>query len=178
VLVFEHEDDARRVLAVLHKCMERYGLRLHPEKTRLVNFRSPGRRRPRVGDGTWRPGTFDLLGFTHFWDRTRRCTWVVRRKTSRKRLSAALRRVRQWCRWNRHLPIEQQQQMLSRKVLGHYGYYGITGNLRALQRFFFEVRCGWRFWLDRSRVDVPRGRPQPLQPTRGGLGLRRSYTWS
>lgn len=149
ILVFECEDDAKRVRTVLDKRMERYGLRLHQEKTRLVDFRSPGRRRPRDADGSWRPGTFALLGFTHFWAQTRRRTWVVKRKTASNRLSAALQRVRRWCRFNRHLPIEQQQQMLRKKLLGHYGYYGITGNVRALQRFFFELRNTWQFWLNR-----------------------------
>ncbi len=144
VIVFAREDDARRVAAVLSKRLAKYGLRLHPEKTRLVPFG-----RPRSGSPKGRPGTFDFLGFTHFWGKSRRETPVVRRKTARDRYTRSLRAVRHWCRVNRHLPIVEQQRVLSRKLSGHYAYYGITGNAPALQRYLFEVRRAWQKWLDR-----------------------------
>jgi group II intron reverse transcriptase/maturase len=98
-LVFEREEDARRVLAVLAKRFAKYGLRLHPEKTRLVDFRSP----PRAGgSGSQRERSFELLGFTHFWGRSRTGRWVVKRKTAKDRFSRALRAVGRWCRDNRH----------------------------------------------------------------------------
>ena len=146
-LAFECEDDARRVLEVLPKRLARFGLTLHPEKTRLVDFRSP----PRADKepGSQRERSFDLLGFTHYWGRSRKGRWVVQRKTARTRLSRALRQIGDWCRRNRHRPVAEQQQVLSRKLRGHNAYYGITGNARALSRFRSEAQRHWRKWLNR-----------------------------
>jgi group II intron reverse transcriptase/maturase len=149
VLVFSCEGDARRVLEVLPKRFGKYGLALHPDKTRLVEFRRPGRRPP-SGDGSARgPGTFDLLGFTHFWALSRRGKWVVKRKTAPGRFGRALRRIAEWCRRHRHLPVEQQQQALAQKLRGHFGYFGITGNSEAINRFRELVIGVWRKWLGR-----------------------------
>lgn len=149
VLVFAREDDARRVLAVLPKRFEKYGLTLHPEKTRLVAFRAPPRR-PRRGDPRGsRPGTFDFLGFTHYWSVSRRGYWVVLRKTAKDRFTRALRSVAQWCRVWRHLPLRQQAHVLSAKLRGHYAYYGIVGNSRGIGRFRHAVERVWRRWLSR-----------------------------
>lgn len=146
VLVFEREEDARRVLAVLAKRFARYGLRLHPEKTQLVDFRSP----PRAGgSGSQRARSFALLGFTHFWGRSRTGRWVVKRKTAKDRFSRALRAVGRWCRVHRHWSLRDQQMALSGKLQGHYAYYGITGNSRALVRFRYEVERLWCKWLGR-----------------------------
>lgn len=146
-LTFEREDDARRVLEVLPKRFARFGLTLHPEKTRLVDFRSPSRAgQDRRSQSERR---FDLLGFTHYWGRSRKGRWVVQRKTAKARFSRALRQIGQWCRRNRHRPVAEQQQVLSRKLKGHDAYYGITGNARALARFRHEVRRLWRKWLNR-----------------------------
>jgi group II intron reverse transcriptase/maturase len=145
-LVFEREEDARRVLAVLSKRFEKYGLRLHPEKTRLVDFRSP----PRAGrGGSQRERSFGLLGFTHYWGRSRKGCWVVQRKTAKDRFTRALRAAGRWCRAHRHWPVAAQQAALRRKLQGHYAYYGITGNGRALARFRYEVRRLWHKWLSR-----------------------------
>jgi len=141
-LVFEHESDARRVEAVLAKRFEKYGLTIHPEKTRLVRFERPGGGRPP-------PEPFDLLGFTLYWGRTRRGYWVVRLKTAKSRFRRGLARINVWCRTNRHLPVRAQQQALSRKLHGHYAYYGVTFNFEALQAFRFQVRRIWRKWLGR-----------------------------
>jgi len=146
VLVFAREDDARRVAAVLPKRLAKYGLKLHSEKTRLVPFGPPGSHR-RHGSG--RRETFDFLGFTHYWGRSRRGDPVVKRKTARDRFTRSLRVVRRWCRTHRHLPIAEQHRALRRKLLGHDAYYGITGNAAALQRFHYEVPRIWRKWLDR-----------------------------
>ncbi len=145
-LVFEREEDARRVLAVLSKRFAKYGLRLHPEKTRLVDFRSPPRAEPR---GSQAERSFALLGFTHFWGRSRKGRWVVQRKTAKDRFTRALREIGCWCRAHRHWPVAAQQAVLRRKLQGHYAYYGITGNGRALARFLHEVRRLWRKWLSR-----------------------------
>ena len=150
VILFTHEDDARRVMAVLPKRFGKYGLMLHPDKTRLVPFRMPPL--PAQGKGgnrQDRPGTFDLLGFTHYWGRSRWGRWVVKRKTAAKRLGRAVRSIAQWCRFHRHLPVAEQCVTLSQKVRGHYAYYGITHNARALGEFLWAVRRAWRKWLNR-----------------------------
>jgi group II intron reverse transcriptase/maturase len=149
ILVFAQEADAHRVMDVLPKRFGKYGLTLHPEKTRLIEFRRPDRRPPDNGGGDKGPGTFDLLGFTHYWARSRRGKWVVKRKTACDRFSRALKRVAEWCRDNRHLPVCEQWQTLTQKLRGHFGYYGITGNYEALARFHEEVRRAWRKWLSR-----------------------------
>ena len=145
-LVFEREEDARRVLAVLAKRFARYGLRLHPEKTRLVNFRRPIQT---ARGGSQRERSFTLLGFSHYWGRSRKGRWVVQRKTNRDRFTRAVRAIGQWCRRHRHWSLADQQAALRRKLQGHYAYYGITGNARALGRFHYEVRRAWYKWLKR-----------------------------
>ena len=142
-LVFADESDARRVFAVLPKRFGKYGLALHPEKTKLIEFRRPDR------GGPAGPATFDLLGFTHFWGRSRKGKWIVIRKTARDRFSRAVRRVTEWCRRNRHDPVRQQWERLKRKLRGHFEYFGIIGNSNALARFSSEVTKGWQKWLNR-----------------------------
>jgi RNA-directed DNA polymerase len=150
VLGFSHEEDARRVLAVLPKRFGKYGLRLHPEKTRLIDFR----RTPR-GGGSRRPTepsrrrTFDLLGFTHYWAKSRRGYWVIKQKTATDRLSRAITRIGRWCREHRHAPVKEQHRELDQKLRGHYGYYGITGNSYSLSHFLSEVKRRWFYWLNR-----------------------------
>lgn len=142
VMVFAHEADARRVMAVLAKRFAKYGLTLHPEKTRLFDFRKP------TGNGNG-PGSFDMLGFTHFWGTSRKGNWIVQRKTSRNRFGRALQRVAEWCRKSWHLAVSEQYKTLAAKLRGHYNYFGITGNSRALGRFLHEVKRVWRAALDR-----------------------------
>ena len=142
VLCFENEADACAVLRVLPKRFAKYGLALHPEKTRLVRFDSPN---AKGGE----PGTFDFLGFTHHWGRTRRGLWTIKRRTAADRFARAVQRVTDWCRRNRHAPLREQQRQLNRKLRGHYGYYGITGNSRALGRFRRAVARVWCKWLGR-----------------------------
>jgi group II intron reverse transcriptase/maturase len=146
-MVFEREADARRVMSVLAKRFARYGLTLHPEKTRLVDFRRP----PGNGKG---PGSFDLLGFTLYWGSARNGYRIVRQKTSRSRLTRALQRVAEWCRRHRHLPVAVQHKQLVAKVRGHCNYFGVTGNTRSLRCFVHEVRRTWRKWLDRRSNSV------------------------
>ncbi len=152
VIGFAHEEDARRVWEVLPKRFGKYGLTLHPQKTKLVPFRRPSySSTPKGGPDGDRPGTFDLLGFTHYWSRSRKGNWVVKRKTMASRFTRALRKIAQWCRTNRHQPIAEQYRILSQKMRGHYAYYGITGNSVALNRFREEVRRVWRKWLVRRK---------------------------
>jgi len=148
VIVFEWEADARRVMEVLPKRFGKYGLTLHPEKTRLLKFMRP---RPdgRKDDDDEGPGSFDFLGLTHHWRRSRKGTMVLSRRTMRTRFSRGLARTSEWCRQNRHLPIALQQELLAKKLRGHYNYYGLTGNHKALARFMREVGRVWRKWLAR-----------------------------
>ena len=145
VMVFETEEDARRVADVLPKRFEKYGLRLHPEKTRLVCFRKPdGRNTLKDGSGAT---SFDLLGFTHFWARSQKGNWVVKKKTAKDRFSRTLKRISEWCRVNRHLPIREQHAALSRKLRGHDAYFGVTGNSPALSVLRHCVQRIWFRWL-------------------------------
>ena len=155
VIVFQWEEDARSVLEVLSKRFDKYNLRLHPEKTRLVPFRRPPMRWVPRGNDAERPGTFDLLGFTHYWCRSRKGFWVVQRKTARSRLSRALKGISLWLRENRHEPIKEQHRVLVSKLRGHYGYYGITGNYSALDSFRYWVRLLWCKWLSRRSNASP-----------------------
>lgn len=148
VLAFEQEDDARRVLAVLPKRLGRFGLTLHPEKTRLVDMCRPPAA-SRSNDIPDVRGTFEMLGFMHYWGRSRKGRWVVKRKTAKARFGRSLKRVARWCRENRHRPVAEQHAELNRKLRGHYAYYGITGNIAALSRFCREVERAWRKWLGR-----------------------------
>ena len=142
VLVFESRHDAQRVYAVLPKRFAKYGLALHPEKTCLLPFEKPGTSKEE-------PVSFDFLGFTHYWGKSRKGYWVVMRKTSKKRLKRAIVRMNRWCRKNRHEPLKEQWKTLCAKVRGHYQYYGILCNYRCLSNFLFEVKLSWRKWLGR-----------------------------
>jgi RNA-directed DNA polymerase len=149
IMGFACEEDARRVLEVLPKRFGRYGLTLHPDKTRLVAFRPPPRSSPAGRGGDSCAGTFELLGFTHYWGRSLKGNWVVKRRTAAGRLRQAIRRVAQWCRQNRHRPIPEQHQALRQKLHGHFAYYGITGNGEGLRGFRDAVQRAWRKWLSR-----------------------------
>lgn len=149
VLGFAREGDARRVLAVLPKRFGKYGLTLHPEKTRLLDFRKPAAPGPQGPRGRGRPRTFDLLGFTHYWARSRKGHWVIKQQTANDRFTRAAKRVGSWCREHRHRSVAEQHAALAQKLRGHYGYYGITGNSRMLARFLSEVKRRWRYWLNR-----------------------------
>ena len=131
---------------MLPKRLAKYGLTLHPEKTRLIDFRRPDRRvsvSPDSGDASSRPNTFDLLGFTHYWAMSRKGYWVVKQKTAADRFRRALKRIAQWCRQYRHEPVREQWTALKRKLLGHFGYFAVIGNLRALRNFRHgSAACG------------------------------------
>jgi group II intron reverse transcriptase/maturase len=142
VLVFEDETDAKRVQAVLPKRFEKFGLQVHPEKTRLVRFESPGR-------GNHPPGQFDLLGFTWLWERSRRGNWVIRCLTASSRFRRGLQRLVLWCQAHRHDPIRVQQQGLRIRLRGHYAYYGVTGNWRRLDAFRYQAMVAWKQVLTR-----------------------------
>jgi hypothetical protein len=146
VIVLSHEADAHRVAEVLPKRFDRFGLTLHDTKTRLVDFRRPGGKDSK-------PEVFEFLGFTHYWGKSRKGVWVVRRKTAKKKLKQAVRRVYEWCRRNRHQPVKEQWRTLCRKVHGHYGYYAVTSNMRSIKGFFEQAKRSWRKWLNRRSRD-------------------------
>jgi RNA-directed DNA polymerase len=147
VMAFEHSDDAKRVLAVLAKRLERYGLTLHPDKTRFVDFRPnrPDRANHPDADGT----SFDFLGFTHVWGKSRNGKNMVRQVTAKDRYARALAKVAEWCRTNRHQPIPEQHACLAAMMRGHYAYYGIGGNSRRLRWYAGQVVRIWKKWLSR-----------------------------
>lgn len=143
ILGFENKETAEKVLEALEKRFAKFGLELHPEKTRLIYIG-----KPKSGPGM-KPGSFDFLGFTHFWGKSIKGNWVIKRKTASKKFREKLIKMNEWCRNNRHRPIDEQHKTLSRKLKGHYGYYGITGNMKGLQRFLNQVRRIWKKWLCR-----------------------------
>ena len=152
VIIFESEQDARRVYDVLPKRLGKYGLTLHPEKTRMVDFRRPDRRPSSVqmADGVRdRPGTFDLLGFTHYWARSRKGYWVVKQKTAADRFRRAVKRLAEWCREHLHDPVREQWAALRRKLMGHFAYFGVIGNAAALQKLRYQAMLVWWKWLSR-----------------------------
>lgn len=142
VICFEREDDARRIWDVLPQRFAKYGLTLHPDKTRLLYYGKPG------GESDKRP-TFDFLGFTHYWALSRSWKWVIKRKTIAKRLARKLHEIWLWCRANRHETMQEQQQRLASRLLGYYNYFGITCNYEALEQLFRGVRQAWHYWLGR-----------------------------
>jgi group II intron reverse transcriptase/maturase len=148
VMGFRDRRDAQRVMDVLPKRFGKYGLSLHPTKTKLVPFCPPS-----SGTRDWngstgdRPGTFNLLGFTHYWGRSQRGYWVIKLKTAADRFRRAVRSIDRWCRADRHISIGEQQQKLNQKLRGHYAYYGVTGNSGSPSRYLWEVERRWRKWL-------------------------------
>ena len=146
-MAFEDSLDAKRVLGVLGKRLARYGLTLHLDKTRFVDFRD---NRP---NGTNHPETdstsFTFLGFTHAWGKSRAGKNVVRQVTAKSRYARALAAVTDWCRSNRHQAIRDQHAHLTMMMRGHYAYYGISGNIKRLRWYAYQVVRIWKKWLSR-----------------------------
>lgn len=142
VIAVDSEQSARRIEEVLYKRFSKYGLTIHTEKTKVLQFSRPQ-------DENDSPDTFTFLGFTHYWGKSRYGKWIVKRKTAKKKLSASIRKVFEHCRKERHTPLEEQWKMLSSKLKGHYAFYGITNNYRSLMLFMRAVERAWKFWLNR-----------------------------
>jgi group II intron reverse transcriptase/maturase len=145
VFGFERQDDAENVRTVLEERLAEFGLRLNLDKTRLLDFRAP---RKSQGEGKGR-GTFDFLGFTWYWRRTRRGRWTVACKTRRARLTRAIRSVYEWCRSHLHQPVKEQHAALTRRIQGHFNYFGVSGNMRSLKAITHPARRAWFKWLNR-----------------------------
>ncbi|MBS3779649.1 MAG: group II intron reverse transcriptase/maturase, partial [Desulfovermiculus sp.] len=148
VLAFSVEQDAREVYLGLHKRFAQFGLKLHPEKTRVLDFKRPGKGNPEF---------FDFLAFRHYWAKSRKGHWVVKRKTAKSRLARALVRMNVWCRSNRHESLKYQHLRLCQKLTGYFAYFGITGNSKSIGKYYYQVKVLWRKWLNRrsqrSRMD-------------------------
>lgn len=144
IIGFELESDAIRVMEVLPKRFARYGLGLQPEKTILIPFQKP--KSNEEGKGM---GTFDFLGFTFYWSKSRKGYWVIKKKTARKRLSRFLRRLWNWCKENRHEPLKEQYKVLCTKLRGYYQYFGVRGNYKVLEMVYEYAEKAWRYWLSR-----------------------------
>jgi RNA-directed DNA polymerase len=141
----EREDEAKRLMAALPKRFERFKLTIHPTKTTLIRFQRPASNKETDNEN----GTFDFLGFTHFWARSRQGYWVVKKKTAKKRLRRAMKSLWQWCRNHRHWRLSEQYNMLCLKLRGHYQYYGVRGNYRMLKAVREHTVKAWRYWLGR-----------------------------
>jgi len=153
ILCFEHKEDAEKVMSVLPKRFANYGLTLHPEKTRLMEFgrQAAGNARQQGK----KPDTFNFLGLTHICARSRKGKFTVHVKTIAKRLHRGLRAIADWCKQHRHDPVKEQQKALNAKLRGHYQYYGRPTNYRSLWQFYRRTCRLWREWLSRRT----RGRP-------------------
>lgn len=145
VLGCELETDARRIMTALPKRCARFGLTIHPQKTALIAFGKPAVR----AKGSQGTGTFEFLGFTHYWARSRQGYWVMKRRTAKKRLRRTLTALWQWRRSHRHCKVEEQHRELCQKLRGHYQYYGIRGNYRLLAVVLRHAERAWRYWLSR-----------------------------
>ena len=145
IIAFEQEEDARRVMAVLGKRLGRFGLTLHPDKTRLLPFRRP----PAGQKGGKGPATFDFLGFTLYWARSRKGRWGMFCKTRSASLRRVIQSVYDWCRSHRHHPVKAQHAALTRRIRGHFNYFGVSGNFRSLLLLVEAARRAWYKWLCR-----------------------------
>jgi group II intron reverse transcriptase/maturase len=136
----EKKEDADRIMKVLALRFAKYGLTIHPEKTKLITFTEPDDKDE---------GSFTFLGFTHYWVKSKKGRWIIGRKTDKKRLNRSIKAITQWCRENRNKILTEQHKELTAKLRGHYAYYGITFNFKSLERFFMRIRDIWFKWLNR-----------------------------
>ena len=142
IVGFEHRDDAEGFLTALRERFARFGLELHPDKTRLVEF---GRRatRDRAARGDGKPETFDFLGFTHICGKTRNGRFWLRRVTVKKRMRAKIKAVTAEMKRRRHPPIPEQGRWLASVVRGHQGYYAVPGNYEAVNAYRTQIARSW-----------------------------------
>lgn len=140
LLCFTNKEDALRVMEVLPKRIGKFGLRLHPEKTRMVELSE---------QGSGKSGSFDFLGFTHYMGKSRKGKPILKRKTSSKKISASLQGVNSWIKRHRHHRVGVLIDQLNQKLRGHYGYYGVTFNSRMLHAYYEQVKRKLYYWLNR-----------------------------
>jgi len=140
ILGFTEKGDAMRVLDVLAKRFNKYGLSLHPDKTKLINLES------QRGEGS---RGFDFLGFTHYMGKSQKGKPILKRKTSKKKLTKSIKQTEEWMKVNRHKQLKTLIKELNVKLRGHYNYYGLTFNTRGIRNFYNEVRRRLHKWLNR-----------------------------
>jgi hypothetical protein len=143
IVGFEHEADARRFLDAMRERLQEFSLSLNPEKTRLIEFgRHAADRRARCGFG--KPETFNFLGFTHICGKSRRCSFLLKRKTRRDRMRAKLREIKEEMRLRMHQLIPEQGRWLAQVVRGYFAYHAVPTNFPALRAFHHNIK---RLWL-------------------------------
>ena len=148
VVTFQREEDARRFHQELEERLATFGLSLASEKTRVIEFGPLAL--PRAEERGEKVETFDFLGFTHYCGRTRDGKrFRMKRKTVGKRFTAKLKGMKEWLKHNRHRPIRELMPTVAAKLRGHYAYYGVTDNSRAISRFGYEAKRLLFKWLDR-----------------------------
>lgn len=157
VIGFTRKDDAEKVKAMLGRRLAEFGLTMQPDKTRLVPFERP----PRDQQGGRGPATWDFLGFTLYWRKSRSGRWVVGTKTRKARIQRAAKAISEFCRRHRHDPLEDQHAALVRRLAGHYNYFGVNGNYASLHRVRQMAERAWFKWLRR----------------RSQRGRRRTWDW-
>ena len=146
IICFERMDDAKRVESVLNKRFEKYHLSLHPEKTRLIDFRRPSLDQ-RGGKG---PGNFDFLGFTLYWRRNHKGPgWHLTGRTRKARLTRAIQSAYDLCRRLRHEPVAVQHKALVSRIRGHFAYFGVNDNGKSLNSLVYWSSRAWHKWLNR-----------------------------
>ncbi len=143
IVGFEHEHEAKAFLHDLHERLRAFELALHPDKTRLIRFgRHAAKQRASLGEG--KPETFDFLGFTHFCTRSRKWgSFVIGRKTMKKRMRAKLKAVKVELRKHMHDPIAETGAWVKQMLQGHLNYYAVSGNHPSLWWFCNQVRWLW-----------------------------------
>jgi hypothetical protein len=119
-------------MEVLPNRFSRYGLTIHPTKSHMVAFGRPPQDTDQRQSSRGGKGTFDFVGFTHYWGRTRSGGWAIKRRTAKKRIRRTCRALWQWCRQNRHQPVPEQHRTLAAKLRGHFQYYGVRCNIQQL----------------------------------------------
>ncbi|ETR67575.1 MAG: RNA-directed DNA polymerase [Candidatus Magnetoglobus multicellularis str. Araruama] len=171
IVGFESKADAERFMNVLPKRFEKYGLEIHPDKTKMVMFGRPPRAAKKSGKGT-----FDFLGFTHYWSKSHKGFWVIKRKTRKKSAKRGRQEIWKWIRENMHKPLEYLSIKLKQKLQGYYNYYGVRCNSKDLRRLYRFTVKALKYWLNRrsdknknwdkfskilDKIRLPK--PQPLR---------------
>ncbi|PCC74146.1 Reverse transcriptase (RNA-dependent DNA polymerase) [Nannocystis exedens] len=148
VLGFQHEADAVRFRTDLERRLGRFGLEVHPDKTRLFRFgKHAAANHQERGEG--KPETFDFLGFTHICGKSRAGKFLLLRRISRKRMRAKLKTVRETLHQRRHLPVPVQGRWLRSVVSGYFAYHAVPTNIKRLDSFRTQVIRSWHFALRR-----------------------------
>jgi RNA-directed DNA polymerase len=148
VAIFGCKEDADRVLEVLGKRVGKYGLQLHPDKTKMVDFRPHKKATATSGENALAT-TFNFLGFLHVWGKSRKGNNVVRQQTAKDRFARVLGAINEKCRRMRTESLVDQHRQLSQKLKGHFAYFGISGNYQRLDDLRTETKRIWRQWLSR-----------------------------